>query len=162
MADNVGYTAGSGTLIASREVPYSGDTANMQVVGLATVTGPNDAKTATDVSETAPLPVAAYGELIEAIESMRMAVNALTKSIGYALPNAQGQPITEARQATAANLNVTATISGTPATTISSGTVTTVSTLTNQSQIGGFSANDQIPALMHLQADNLRSNIGVS
>jgi hypothetical protein len=124
---------------------------------LATLSGADDAKVPTDISPTAPLPIAAYGELIEAIESMRMAVNALTKSIGYALPNAQGQPIMEVRQATAANLNVTLA-----STTIASGTVTTVSTLTNQSQIGGFAANDQIPALMHLQADNLRRNIGVS
>jgi hypothetical protein len=157
MADNVGYTAGTGTLIASRDVTYSGDLAKMQVVALAALSGADDAKVPTDISPTAPLPVAAYGELIEAIESMRMAVNALTKSIGYALPNAQGQPIMEVRQATAANLNVTLA-----STTIASGTVTTVSTLTNQSQIGGFAANDQIPALMHLQADNLRRNIGVS
>ena len=170
MADNVSITAGSGTQIATREVPYSGDTANMQVVALATVTGPNDGKTATDVTEGTPLPVAVYGELIEAIESMRMAVNALTKTIGYALPNGQGQPIMEARQATAANLSVTAvqptaanlnvTTSIAAAQTLS--TVTTVGTLTNQSQIGGFAANDKIPALMHLQADNLRRNIGVS
>jgi hypothetical protein len=157
MADNVSITAGSGTQIATREVPYSGDTANMQVVSLATVTGPNDGKTATDVTEGTPLPVAVYGELIEAIESMRMAVNALTKSIGYALPNAQGFPIMEVRQATGTNLNVTAANA-----TIQSGNLTTLTTLTNQSQIGGFAANDQIPALMHLQADNLRRNIGVS
>jgi len=154
MADNVGYTAGTGTQIATREVPYSGDTANMQVVALATVTGPNDGKTATDVTEGTPLPVAVYGELIEAIESMRMAVNALTKTIGYALPNAQGFPIMEVRQATAANLAVSVSNA-----TIQSGTLTT---LTNQSQIGGFAANDQIPALMHLQADNFRRNIVVT
>jgi hypothetical protein len=41
-------------------------------------------------------------------------------------------------------------------------TVTTVSTVTNQSQMGGFAAQDQIPALMHLQADNLRRNISVT
>jgi len=155
MADNVGYTAGTGTQIATREVPYSGDTANMQVVALATVTGPDDGKTATDVTEGTPLPVAVYGELIEAIESMRMAVNALTKTIGYALPNAQGFPIMEVRQATQSNLNVNASQTGT-------WNLGTLTTLTNQSQIGGFSANDQIPALMHLQADNLRRNIGVS
>ena len=157
MADNVGYTAGTGTQIATREVPYSGDTANMQVVALATVTGPDDGKTATDVTEGTPLPVAVYGELIEAIESMRMAVNALTKTIGYALPNAQGFPIMEVRQATGTNLNVTATNA-----TIQSGNLTTLTTLTNQSQIGGFAANDQIPALMHLQADNFRRNIVVT
>ena len=112
--------------------------------------------TATPVSGANPLPVtgevSAYGELIEAMEAMRIAIAALTKTIGFALPNALGQPIFEARQATAANLQVTASLA--------SGTV--LATLTNQAQIGGFAANDQIPALMHLQADNLRRNITVT
>jgi hypothetical protein len=88
------------------------------------------------------------------MEALRMATNSLTKSIGFALPNLQGQPIFEARQATAANLN--ATVSG------SLSTITTVSTVTNQAQMGGFASNDQIPALMHLQADSLRRNISVT
>jgi hypothetical protein len=155
MADNTGYTQGTGTKIASRDVTYSGEAAQMQTVALATLSGADDAKVPTDISPTAPLPVAAYGELIEAIEAMRMAVNALTKSIGYALPNAQGQPIMEVRQGTAAQLAVTASIAATQ-------TLSAVTTLTNQSQIGGFAANDQVPALMHLQADSLRRNIGVS
>jgi len=104
-----------------------------------------------------PLPIAAYGELIEAIEAMRFAVAALTKTIGYALPNAAGQPIMEVRQATAGNL--AATVSGTVTANIGTGTL---SALTNQTQIGGFNANDQIPALMHMQADNLRRNITVT
>jgi hypothetical protein len=109
-----------------------------------------------DASATNPLPVQAYGELVEAIEAMRFAIASLTKTIGYALPNASGFPIMEARQATAGNLQVTVgSISG-------GQTIATVSTLTNQSQIGGFSANDQIPAFMHLQADNLRRNISVT
>lgn len=156
MPDNVGYTAGSGVNIASREVSYSGQTAQAQVVGLATFAGADDAKTIADVSDSNPLPIAAYGELVEAIEAMRFAINQLTKSIGFALPNASGQPIMEVRQATAGNLN--ATVTGT----VNVGTTTTVTTLTNQSQIGGFNANDQIPALMHMQSDNLRRNISVT
>lgn len=154
MADNVGYTPGTGIKVTSRDVTYSGEAAQLQVAALATVSGADDAKVATDVSAANPMPVAAYGELIEAIESMRFAVAALTKTIGYALPNVQGQPIMEVRQATAANMN--ATVSGNIT------TVTTVSALTNQTQIGGFAANDQIPALMHMQADNLRRNIAVT
>ena len=156
MDDNVGYTPGSGATVAARDVTYSGEAALAQAVGLVTFAGADDAKTATDVSEANPLPMAAYGELIEAIEAMRFAVNALTKTIGFALPNTLGQPIMEARQATASNLNVTI---GSGTVTVGSGTVTT---LTNQTQIGGFAANDQIPALMHLQADSLRRNISVS
>ncbi len=41
--------------------------------------------------------------------------------------------------------------------TISSGTVTTVSTLTNQTQVGGYQANNEIPAMMNLAA--VQSNI---
>lgn len=156
MADNVPYISDSLVKVATREVSYSGDTAHAQTVGLVTFSGANDAKTATDVDASNPLPVAAYGELLEAIESMRFAINQLTKSIGFALPNTSGQPIVEVRQATAGNLN--ATVTGT----VNVGTTTTVTTLTNQSQIGGFNANDQIPALMHMQADNLRRNISVT
>lgn len=158
MPDNVGYTAGSGTKITSREVSYSGETAQSQAVGLVTFSGSDDAKTATDVSESNPVPIAAYGELIEAIESMRFAINQLTKSIGFALPNTSGQPIIEVRQATAANCNMNANQAGT----WNIGTVTTLTTMSNQTQIGGWNANDQIPALMHMQADNLRRNISVT
>ena len=154
MADNVGYTPGAGSKVAARDVTYSGEAALAQAVGLVTFAGADDAKTATDVSTTNPLPMAAYGELIEAVEAMRMAINALTKSIGYALPNLLGQPIFEARQATAANLN--ANVSG------SLSSISTVTTLTNQSQIGGYAANDEVPAFMHLQVDGLRRNISVT
>ena len=159
MADNVGYTPGAGSKVAARDVTYSGEAALAQAVGLVTFAGADDAKTATDVSTTNPMPMAAYGELIEAVEAMRMAINALTKSIGYALPNLQGQPIFEARQATAANLQVTL---GSIAGGQTLAAVTTVATLTNQSQIGGYAANDEIPAFMHLQVDGLRRNISVT
>ena len=148
MADNVGYTPGSGATVAADEI---GGVLHQRVkVGIGAD------GTAVDVSDANPMPMAAYGELIEAIEAMRFAVNALTKTIGFALPNVQGQPIMEARQATAANLIMTVgSIAG-------GQTLATVSTLTNQTQIGGFAANDKIPALMHLQADSLRRNISVS
>lgn len=57
MADNVNV---NGVDVATRSVTYSGDAArNLQVMGLATVAGSDDAKTATDVSPTNGLPVAA-------------------------------------------------------------------------------------------------------
>jgi hypothetical protein len=156
MADNVGYTPGEGAKVATRDVSYSGEAANAQAVGLVTFSGPDDGKTATDVSPANPLPTNPTGELVEALQALRMATNSLTKSIGFALPNLQGQPIVEARQATAANLVMTVgSIAG-------GQTLATLTTLTNQAQIGGFAANDQIPALMHLQADNLRRNISTS
>lgn len=149
MADNVGYTPGSGATIAADDI---GGVLHQRIK-----LGIGADGTAVDVSSANPMPVnASNGELVEALEALRMATNSLTKSIGYALPNLQGQPIMEVRQATAANLQVTVgSIAG-------GQTLATVSTLTNQAQIGGFAANDQIPALMHLQADSLRRNISVS
>jgi hypothetical protein len=147
VADNVGYTPGSGATIAADDI---GGVLHQRIK-----LGIGADGTAVDVSSANPMPVnASNGELVEALEALRMATNTLTKTMGFALPNALGQPIMEARQATAGNLN--ATITG------NIGTVTTVSTLTNQSQMGGFASNDQIPAFMHLQADNLRRNISVT
>ena len=147
MSDNVGYTPGSGASIAADNV---GGNLHQRVKISVGADG-----VAEDASATTPLPVAAYGELIEAIEAMRIAIAALTKTIGFALPNALGQPIMEVRQSTAGNLNINASQTGT-------WNIGTLTTLTNQAQIGGFAANDQIPALMHLQADNLRRNITVT
>jgi hypothetical protein len=155
MTDNVGYTPGTGEKVATREVTYSGEAAQAQAVGLLLFSGIDDAKVAKDVSPEDPLPIAAYGELVEVLEAMRMTINSLAKSIGYALPNTQGFPMFEARQATAANLNAQVTIAAAQ-------TLAALTTLTNQAQIGGFAANDQIPAFMHLQADNLRRNISVT
>jgi hypothetical protein len=61
MADNVGYTQGDGTKIASRNVTYSGDSVQAQVVGLATFTGADDAKIITDIGTSNPLPITAPG-----------------------------------------------------------------------------------------------------
>jgi hypothetical protein len=84
-----------------------------------------------------------------------MAVHSLSRSIGLiTVDPSSGRLRAEVTQATAASLNMSATIS--------SGTVTTVSTVTNQSQVGGLNANDQIPAFTTLRADNLRRNITVT
>jgi hypothetical protein len=147
MADNVGITPGSGATAASDDI---GGVQFQRIKLVHGADGVNDG----DVSSVNGLPVQGVGELMEAIEAMRFAINTLTKTIGMALPNAQGFPIMEVRQATAANLAVS--VSGTVTSNIGTGS------LANQTQIGGFAANDQIPALMHLQADNLRRNISVT
>jgi hypothetical protein len=153
MADNVGYTPGAGATVAADDIAG--------VLHQRVKIGVGADGTAVDVSTSNPLPVdASYGELVEAMEALRMATNSLTKSIGYALPNLQGQPIFEARQATAGNLNATVTGSLSSVTSVTS--VTSVLGLQNQQQVGGFAANDQIPAFMHLQADTLRRNILVT
>ena len=59
MADGVGYPPGAGLKIATREVPYSDEAMQVQVVGLVTFSGVNDAKVAADVGADNPLPVSA-------------------------------------------------------------------------------------------------------
>jgi hypothetical protein len=123
--------------------------AYFEQVNLATADG-------NPVEASNPLPIAAYGELIEAIEAMRMAVQSLNRSVG------QMQPDTAARMrvaldAISANLTL-ATIN----TVNAIGTITSLGTLTNQTSIGGLSATEQIPSLMRLGADSARRNIQVS
>ena len=80
------------------------------------------------------------------LQALRLAVAALTRTIGLMTPDAAGRMRVSLDAAPA---TVAATQSGTW-------------TLTNQSQVGSYGANDQIPALMHLSADSLRRNITVS
>jgi hypothetical protein len=143
-----------GDVSSSNPLPVTGPLTDAQLRAAAvSVSGPlTDAQL-----RASEVPVSVAGDMIEAIEAMRFAIMSLVKTLGYALPNAQGFPIMEVRQGTAANLN--ATVSGTVTSNIGSGTL---ALLTNQTQIGGFNANDQIPALMHLQADNLRRNLAVT
>jgi hypothetical protein len=105
------------------------------------------------VRQDNPMPTALSGEAVEALEAMRMAVQALTRTIG------QMQPDTAARMRVAVD-SITAGLTLATITTV--GTVTTISTLTNQTQIGGLAATEQIPSLMRLGADSLRRNISVT
>jgi inactivated superfamily I helicase len=88
-------------------------------------------------------------------QALRLAVAALTRTIGLMTPDAAGRMRVSLESAPAV---MAASQSGT----WNLSTITTCSTLTNQSQMGGYGANDQIPALMHLSADSLRRNITVS
>lgn len=112
-----------------------------------------------DASETQPLPTAEGGELLQAIKALRMAVHSLSRNVGMAYPDVAGRLRVNvetgtliATQATAANLNATVSLAASQV----------LATLTNQAQLGGNAANDQVPALMHLQADSLRRNISVT
>ena len=145
MADNVAITPGSGAIAAADDI---GGALYQRVKVSHGADG-----SATDTSEAAPLPVAAYGELVEAIEAMRTAINTLTRTIGLVTVDpATGRLRAEVVQATAASLLATVSLAASQ----------TLTTLTNQTQMGGFAAQDQIPALMRLSADNLRRNISVS
>lgn len=101
----------------------------------------------TPAARETPMPVAVYGEMLEAIEALRMAVHSLSRNVGMAYPDSGGR----------LRVNVE-----TGALTASLAASQTLATLTNQTQIGGNAANDQVPSLMHLQADSLRRNITVT
>ena len=75
----------------------------------------------------------------------RMRVNVETGTVGIAAGQTLG----------------TVTTVGTVST-ITAGTITTVQTVTNQAQMGTFSTQDQIPALMAMNAYGLRSGISVT
>jgi len=111
----------------------------------ALTTAVNALLTNTELRAT-PVPVDVAGELLEALEAMRFALQALTRSMGQMLPDA------------ASRMRVNIETGTLPAVT----TVTTVATLTNQTQIGGLAATEQIPSLMRLGADSLRRNISVN
>jgi hypothetical protein len=118
-----------------------GQTAQIQTIQLATTSGADDAKLATDVSTANPLPVLPSGELIEHLSALRMAIQALTRSVGLiTVDPTTGRLRAEVIQATAASLQTTATIASGTVT-----TVTTCSTLTNQSQIGGIASQRPDP-----------------
>jgi len=135
MADNVGYTPGSGATVAADEI---GGVLHQRVK-----LGIGDDGTAVDVSATNPMPVTlTQGEVVEALEAMRMAIQSLTRSVGQAMPDTAGR----------LRANIEAF----------SATITTLTTLTNQTQVGGNPAFEQIPALMRLGADSLRRNVSVT
>ena len=149
MPDNVGYTPGVGATVSADEILGILFQRIKLTLG---ADGVNDG----DVSSSNPMPVAAYGELIEAIEAMRMAIVSLQKSIGMAQVN----PLTGRMLVDGSGVTqpVSGTVSvGTPAVT-QSGTWN----ITNLATIGGQAANSQIPSFERMTADNLRRNINVT
>jgi hypothetical protein len=147
MADDIAITAGSGTPVATDEIGGR----HFQRIKPAWGTD----GTAVDVSASSPLPVVAYGELVEAVQALRTIAHSLDMSIGRSYANAAGRLLVEASIAASQTLGTITTVS-----TVT--TLTTCSTLTNQTQIGGINAAPQIPALMQLGAASLRSNITTS
>lgn len=102
-----------------------------------------------DVHAGAPLPVVAYGELVEAIEALRMAVHSLTRSIGMSMPDQAGRLRVNVETG---KVNATASLAANQV----------LGTLNNQVSIGAISATEQVPSLMRLAADSLRRNITVN
>ena len=151
MADNIQITPGSGETVATDEVGGRHFQAFKPAFG--------EDGTATYVSDSNPLPVAVIGELVEALEAQRFALQALTRMVGQGMPDVAGR-LRVAIDAISASLTLaTITTVGT-VTTVT--TVTTCTTLSNQTNVGGLAATEQIPSLMRVAADSLRRNIAVT
>jgi hypothetical protein len=144
MPDNVGYTPGSGATVSADEILGILFQRIKLTLG---ADGVNDG----DVSSSNPMPIAAYGELIEAIEAMRLAVQSLNRTIGLAQVN----PLTGRMLVDPSG--VTSPVSGT-ITANQGGTWN----ITNLATIGGQAANSQIQSFERMTADNLRRNINVT
>lgn len=143
MPDNVGYTPGVGATVAADEI---GGVLYQRVKMIHGADG-----IAHETSDGNPLPVKAVDELIEAIEAMRMAIQALVRTIGMAQVN----PLTGRMLVDGSG--VTQPISGTVAATQSA-----TWNITNLATVGGQAANSQIPSFERMNADNLRRNINVT
>lgn len=148
MVDNATLPA-AGTLIATDEVDDGSGPRHFQLV--KPVFGVDG--DATMVSSTNGLPVQEVGELVGAVEALRMAVNSLARTQGLIMPDTAGRMRVAIDAITAALTLATITTVG---------TVTTVATVTNQTNVGGVAANEQVPALMRIAAAQLRSRIVVT
>lgn len=132
MPDNVTLPASSGK-VASREVAYSGETAQAQAVGLVVLTGADDAKTASDVSEAFPLPTQEVGNPTSLLSRI-LAV--LTSPVGY-------------DRSLGRQRNTTVLESGTVT------TVSTVTTVTTCTTVGGLTNVDGRNGAMLINQTNL-------
>lgn len=143
MADNVGYTPGTGETIATDDI---GGVQYQRVKPVWGVDG-----VANDVNATTPMPVEVIGELVEAIEAMRMAINTLTRSVGMAQVNpATGRMLVDP---SGTSQTVTGTISA-----AQSGTWN----INNLTQLGGATATTVPQSVERTAADGLRRNIIVT
>jgi len=140
MADNVGYTPGSGATVAADDI---GGVLYQRIKPVVGADG-----TAVDVSESNPMPMAAYGELIEAIEALRMAVSGIARNI----------PVMDTNQRFRVNAEAITTISS--VTSLSN--VATVTTVSNVLQFGGQSISHLPTAITNAAFLQLRSNITVT
>ena len=137
MPDNVGYTPGVGATIAADDI---GGVLYQRVKMIHGAEG-----IAHETADNNPMPIKAMGELIEAIEAMRMAIQSLNRSIGMAQVN----PLTGSMFVDGSRVNQP--ISG------NLSTVNQLSLLLNAQAISG---QITVPISMErCAADNLRRNI---
>jgi len=145
MADNVGYTPGSGATVAADDI---GGILFQRVKPSVGVDG-----SAVDVSADNPMPAQVTGELLEAVEALRMAVQSLNRNLSLL---------------TVDNVFRLRAVLDSGSTGVGVGTVTSVTSVNSITSLnavngfGSFTAYDMMPAVMHMQADGLRANITVT
>ena len=149
MPDNVGYTPGSGAKVATREVSYSGETALVQVVGLATVSGPDDATTVQDVSLLNPMPMVAN----QSDDLLRM-LSRLVKILECNAVVDQQQ-----RQRVTIDAITGSLVLGTVSTVSNLVAVGTVSTVAAQTTLGGMDREMYINIAKNTYANSIRSQL---
>jgi len=138
MADNVGYTPGSGAIVAADEI------SGVLYQRIKPTFGGDGV--AIDISSANPLPV-----VTDRNDSLTAMIQRLTKILesNMVVDSAQRQRIT-----------IDAITAGVSLPTVAA--VTSVSTLVGQQNIGGYAAADQVPSLMRISTDSLRRNITVT
>jgi hypothetical protein len=141
MPDNVAITPGVGALVSTREVTYSGDVTKMQVVGLATLSGADDAKTPADVSADNPLPAVA-----SRTDDLVVMLSRVVKLL-------ESNAIVDQQQRQ--RIAVDSFIATIPTLT----TVTTVTTLANATAIAGMDREQWINAAKSVYAQSIRARL---
>ncbi len=147
MTDNVGITTGSDDKVATDQVTWSGDPAQVQLIRLVETEGAEGAKT---VKPLSPLTSIELG-----IMFLRRIVQ-LLKPLGVVTGGNSNRLSVDINNVTGGNLGTITTVTGvttvTTVTTVSTisnitaGTITTVGSLTNLAGIGGVSAFDIMKA----------------
>lgn len=160
MADNVGYTPGTGASVAADEI---GGVLYQRVKPVFGVDG-----VATDVSATDPLPVSTglnpltdaqlRASSVPVVDSSLAPVPDLLTTINDSLANVRRFG---SAWGTDGRLRVQLDAAQALGTVSAVTTVTTVSTVTNQAQVGGYQAGPYMQAQMNLVAqNNIRNMVG--
>lgn len=82
------------------------------------------------------------GEILEALQAMRMAIEVMSRSISTFYPDTTGR-MRVIIDSTTSNLN-------------------NVNLLVNQTSMGGYNAVPQVPSITNMNANDLRRNISVT
>jgi hypothetical protein len=141
-SDNVSLPASSGKA-AARAVPYSGETALAQAVGIVTFEGADDAKTATDVGPNNPFPVEASG------------VNQILLALSHIANILESNTIVDSAQRQRVTLDAIA--NGLTLATVS--TVGSIITLPNLPSIAGMDREMYINIAEQTYAQNILQNL---